>query len=123
MVQKTRQDTRWLVGRHVDGITMILRKPEGHAAVAAALPHASRVELARKVRRLQEPAHGFQQSSADHCGHVFFAMSRGILAKGIGSAAGIASVTTTSRSDPNGAVTIAPMERPRLSRLPSNNHP
>ena len=69
---------------------MILRKPEGHAAVAAALPHASRVALARIDRRLHEPADGFQQSSADHGDHVFFAMGRGILAKGIGPAAGIA---------------------------------
>lgn len=79
---------------------------KAHAAVAAALPHASRVELARIVRHLQEPADGFQQSSSDHGDHVFFAMGRGILANGIGSAAGIASVTSTSSRDPNGTVTI-----------------
>lgn len=85
---------------------MILRKPEGHAAVAAALPHASRVAWARIVRRLQEPTDGFQQSSADHDDHVLFAIGRGIVAKGIGSAAGIASVTNTPSRNPNGTVTI-----------------
>lgn len=38
--------------------------------MAAALPHASRVEVARIVRRLHEPTDGFQERSADHDDHV-----------------------------------------------------